>query len=62
MMNDDAEFDVNAYKGVIDEERIFSMWAKIEMSKILMKRANELTAQVESDIQFYSMMNAMQEE
>lgn len=62
MMNDENEFDVNSYKGVIDEEKIFAMWAKIEISKVLMKRAHELQAEVENDLAFYSMVNAMRED
>jgi hypothetical protein len=61
MMNDENEFDVNSYKGVIDEEKIFAMWAKIEISKVLMKRAAELQAEVETDISFYSMVNQIAE-
>lgn len=62
MMNNDNEFDVNSYKGVIDEEKIFAMWAKIEVAKVLIKRANELQAEVQSDIEFYSMVNSMRED
>lgn len=61
-MNDENEFDVNSYKGFIDEEKIFAMWAKIEISKVLMKRASELQSEVENDLAFYSMVNSMRED
>jgi hypothetical protein len=62
MVNDDNEFDVNSYKDFIDEDKIFAMWAKIEISRVLMKRARDLQAEVESDLSFYSLVNSMRED
>jgi len=62
IMNDENEFDVNSYKGFIDEDKIFAMWAKIEISRVLMKRARDLQAEVENDLSFYSLVNSMRED
>lgn len=62
MMNDENEFDVNSYKDFIDQDKIFALWAKIEISRVLMKRARELQAEVENDLSFYSLVNSMRED
>ena len=60
-MNDDEDYNLDQYKGLIDQDRLIKLWSKLEVAKILIKQANELSRTVRDDIEFYSMVKDMKD-
>lgn len=60
-MNDDEDYNLDQYKGLIDQDRLIKLWSKLEVAKILIKQANKLSRTVRDDIEFYSMVKDMKD-
>jgi len=56
-MNDsfDFNFDASEYAKSVDSEKLADLWAKVEVAKIMMDQATNLTRQVYADLEFYKM-------
>jgi hypothetical protein len=65
MFNNDEElpsFDASKYAGVLDDEKLTSIWSKIEVAKIMIQRGNDLVRQAYVDLDFYEMTHRMKKD
>ncbi len=58
--NDGIDFD--SLKRVLGYEKAASLWAKAEIARILMKRAGEITEEIKTEIEFYSITHGLDKE
>lgn len=60
MTSSNEGIDFESLKRVLGEERALSLWSKAEIAKILVNRATELTQEIKTEIEFYSVIHGIE--